>query len=67
MLHILAHADHSHEMESMHGMSELDHCMPIMIVAGAVIVILLGIIAYLLMRGQSAASPEVKPVEKKNK
>lgn len=67
MLHILAHADHSHEMESMHGMSELDHCMPIIIAAGVVIVILLGIIAYLLMRGQSAALPEVKPIKKKNK
>ena len=60
MFTIFAHADHSHEMESMHGMSELDHCTPIIITAGVIIVILLGIIAYLLMRSQSTATPTKK-------
>lgn len=66
MLNILAHAGHSHEMESTHGMSGLDHSMPIIIAAGIIIIILLGVIAYLLMRGQSTTS-EAKPVKKKSK
>lgn len=66
MLNLLAHAGHSHNME-MNEMSDLDHCMPIIIGAGIIIVVLLGIIAYLLMRGKSAATPKAKPSKKKSK
>lgn len=63
---LLAHVGHTHDME-MNGMSDIDHCMPIIIGAGLIIVVLLGIIAFLLMRGHAASSPAAKPVSKKKK
>lgn len=44
---LFAHAGHSHEME-MNGMSELDHCMPIIIGAGIAITILVVLVVYML-------------------
>jgi hypothetical protein len=51
----------------MNGMSDLDHCMPIIIGAGIIIVVLLGVIAYLLMRGKPSVTPKAKPNKKKSK
>lgn len=49
MLTIFSHAGHDHSMEMNSG---IDHCMPIIIGAGIIIAILLGIIAYLLVNRQ---------------
>lgn len=47
MFKTLAHAGHSHEM-TVNGLSEIDHCAPIVIGSGIVIVVLLLVIFYFL-------------------
>lgn len=61
MLNLFAHAGHNHDASTM---SALDHCLPIIIGASIVIVVLLGIIAYLLTTRQPKT--QAKPVKKKS-
>lgn len=60
MFHLLAHAGHSHDMNSMNA---IDHCMPILVTAGLVILVLLGVIVYFLSEWQ----PKKPSSKKKNK
>lgn len=50
MFNTLAHAGHAHA--TMDNMNTIDHCMPIIIGAGVVVLILGGVIAYFLMNWQ---------------
>ena len=64
-IQLLAHAGHAHT-ETMHEMSDFDHCKPLLIGAGIITVLLLGIIVYLLSAWQPKKSAAAKkPPEKK--
>ena len=52
MLNLFAHSGHSHDIQMMNTMSSLDHCMPIIIGAGIIIAILLGILVFMLTMWQ---------------
>jgi hypothetical protein len=58
MFTIFAHAGHSHDMDMASG---LDHCTPVIIIAGIIIAGLLGVILYLL------ANRHPKKLTKNNK
>ena len=61
MFNIFAHAGHTHYgMESMNGMSDIDQCMPIIIGAGIIIIILFAILAYLLTAWQPKKQTDSK-------
>jgi hypothetical protein len=69
MLNTFAHAGHSHTIESTLGVgtSNLDHCTPIIIGAGIIIALLLGVIVYLLKSiaaKKSIATTETKKSKK---
>ncbi|MNH58593.1 hypothetical protein D3C85_1007550 [compost metagenome] len=51
---ILAHLGHSHDMNSMDGTGagSIDHCMPIIVGAGIIITLLIGVIVYILSTWQ---------------
>lgn len=70
MLYTFAHAGHSHDMNSM---TMLDHCMPIIIGAGIIILMLVSIIVFLLVTWQpktqddtpaDAATPKKRTAKK---
>ncbi|MNY71648.1 hypothetical protein D3C86_2100400 [compost metagenome] len=48
MLNTLAHLGHSHDIESTTNMNSLEHCLPIIICAGFIIIVLVAVIIYLL-------------------
>ena len=52
-LSTFAHAGHAHDMNNMTLGETIDHCMPIIVGSGIIIVILLVVIAYLLVTWQS--------------
>ncbi|QQG50534.1 MAG: hypothetical protein HZB75_03290 [Candidatus Saccharibacteria bacterium] len=54
MLTIFAHAGHSHSM------NDFDHCLPVMIGAGIVIVVLVAVIVYFLIAWQPKAKTKNK-------
>ena len=56
MLNQLAHAGHSHDITSVNGMSDIEHCTPIVIGAGILIIILLLAIVYFLVAWQPKRS-----------
>lgn len=62
MLTTLAHAGHSHDMDTM---TTLDHCMPIILASGLIILVLVGVIAYLLTAWQPKTSAKSKKTTKK--
>lgn len=64
MFSTFAHAGHVHDMKSMTLGESIDHCMPIIIGAGIIIVILLGVIAYLLATWQPKPTPTAKKTKK---
>ena len=51
-LSTFAHAGHAHDMNTMTLGETIDHCMPIIVGSGIIIVILLVVIAYLLVTWQ---------------
>lgn len=62
LLHF-AHAGEMHVMEDGRSMSDLEHCAPILIGAGVIILVLFAIIAYFLV----AWEPKKKPARKTKK
>lgn len=56
MLYTFAHAGHAHDMDTM---TTLDHCMPVIIGAGIIIVMLVAIIIFLLITWQPKTQDEV--------
>ncbi|HEX7483654.1 MAG TPA: hypothetical protein VF281_00730 [Candidatus Saccharimonadales bacterium] len=67
MLNTLAHLGHDHSLESISGVTALDHCMPIIIGAGIIIAALIGIIVYLLAsRTPKKKSVQIKSMPKKH-
>lgn len=58
-----AHAGGTHMMEDGHSMSDLEHCAPILIGAGVIILVLFAIIAYFLV----AWEPKKKLAKKTKK
>lgn len=64
---LFSHAGHAHTAESMDMATTIDHCMPIILGAGIVIVLLVAVIVYLLAMWQpkTAATPKRKGASKK--
>jgi protein-S-isoprenylcysteine O-methyltransferase Ste14 len=71
MLNTLAHLGHSHDMESATNANSLDHCLPIIICAGFIIIALVAVIIYLLVtrqaKTQAKAVQQNKATKKKAK
>lgn len=65
MFTLFAHAGHSHE--SMDSMNAIDHCMPIIVGAGIIIVILVAIIVCLLAARQPKHQTKASKVVSKKK
>ena len=65
MFTTFAHAGHVHSMQDMTMAQSIDHCLPIIICAGIIIVILLAVIAYLLTTWQPKSSQKTKSSKKK--
>lgn len=60
---LFAHGAGMHMMEDGHSMSDIEHCAPILIGAGIIILVLFAIIAYFL----AAWEPKKKPAKKTKK
>lgn len=56
-----AHAGHSHADSTMSG---IDHCMPIIIGAGVIILLLTLVIVYLITQWQPKPRTTIKPASK---
>lgn len=56
MMELLAHMGHHDDKMG----SELEHCTPILVCAGLIIVVLLGVILYLLKTTQPKSAPTSK-------
>lgn len=67
MFTTFAHAGHVHDMNSMTLGESIDHCMPIIIGAGIIIVILLGVIAYLLTTWRPKPAKKTRETKKTDK
>lgn len=66
MLITFAHAGHSHEsMESVKGLSAVDHCAPVIVAFSIVVIILLAVIAYLLVQRAKLVKRTAKKIAKK--
>lgn len=65
MFTTFAHAGHVHTMQDMNMAPGIDHCLPIIICSGTIILILLGVIIYLLTTWQPKSSQKAKSPKKK--
>lgn len=58
---LFSHAGHSHDMTQATG---FDHCAPIIIIAGIIIVVLAGVIVYLIANTEPKKTSKTKNAKK---
>jgi len=63
---LFSHAGHAHTANSMDMATTIDHCMPIIIGAGIIVLLLLAVIVFLLITWEPKKPITKKATSKKN-